>query len=183
MYDRNRTLVIAGLLLVAVLMLSACVQQAAVPAAPTVAPAPEAKPTEAAAPAAPTVAPAPEAKPTEAAVPAAGQMQCPIVIGAAVHMTGGTAIYDMPPLEGARLAVKEINDAGGINGCEVKMIELDGKSDPAKVGDAAVVAVQQGAQVLIAPCDFDYGSPVAIVAQENGLVGISECASSPLYSS
>ena len=164
MYDRNRTLVIAGLLLVAVLMLSACAQQAAVPAAPT-------------------VAPAPEAKPTEAAVPAAGQMQCPIVIGAAVHMTGGTAIYDMPPLVGARLAVKEINDAGGINGCEVKMIELDGKSDPAKVGDAAVVAVQQGAQVLIAPCDFDYGSPVAIVAQENGLVGISECASSPLYSS
>ena len=154
MFGKSNKLSVMGLLLVVVMLVAAC--------AP--------KPTE-----------APTAEPTEA--PAAGKLECPIVVGAAVHMTGGTAIYDMPPIEGARLAIKEINEAGGVLGCEIQMLELDGKSDPAKVGDAAVVAVEQGAQVLIAPCDFDYGSPVSIVAQENGLVGISECASSPLYNS
>ena len=158
MFDKRNRLAFLALLLVAALVLAACGP----------------KPTE-----------APTAEPAESEAPAetSGDVECPIVVGAAVHMTGGTAIYDMPPLEGARLAVKEVNEAGGVLGCELKMIELDGKSDPAKVGDAAVVAVEQGAQVLIAPCDFDYGSPVSIVAQENGLVGISECASSPLYNS
>ena len=153
MFGNGRKMWVLVLAIVGVLSLSAC---APLPTAPAAAPAPES---------------------------AEGELDCPIMIGAAVHMTGGTAIYDMPPLEGARLAVKEINAAGGIRGCEVKMVELDGKSDPAKVGDAAVMAVQQGAQALIAPCDFDYGAPVSIVAQENGIVGISECASSPLYNS
>lgn len=130
----------------------------------------------------------PQEQPAETEAPvgggsAEGGVECPIVIAAAVHLTGGTAVYDTPPVEGARLAVKQINEQGGILGCDVQLLELDGKSDPAKAGDAAVVAVQQGADILIAPCDFDMGSPVGIVAQENGLVGISECASSPLYSS
>jgi branched-chain amino acid transport system substrate-binding protein len=119
---------------------------------------------------------------TIAASPAA-QVACPIVLGAAVHETGPIATYDFPPVEGERLAVKELNATGGLLGCQLQLLELDGQSDPSKVGDAAVVAVQQGAKVLIAPADFDYGSPVSKVAQQNGLVGISENACSPLYSS
>jgi branched-chain amino acid transport system substrate-binding protein len=120
---------------------------------------------------------------TATPVTSASGLKCPIVIAAAVHLTGGTAVYDTPPVEGARLAVKDINAKGGILGCQIQLLELDGKSDPAKAGDAAEVAVSQGAQILIAPCDFDMGSPVGIVAQKHGLVGVSECASSPLYSS
>jgi branched-chain amino acid transport system substrate-binding protein len=100
-----------------------------------------------------------------------------------VHLTGPVATYDAPPVQGAELAVKEINDKGGVLGCPLRLIKTDGKSDIAKVGDAAVAAVQEGAQILIAPCDFDYGAPVGQVAQAHGLVGISECASSPLYNS
>ncbi len=120
---------------------------------------------------------------TQAAQTPTSGIQCPITIGAAVHLTGPVATYDAPPVQGAELAVKEINDRGGVLGCELRLIKTDGKSDIAKVGDAAVAAVQEGAQVLIAPCDFDYGAPVSQVAQENGMVGISECASSPLYNS
>ncbi len=119
----------------------------------------------------------------QAAQTPTSQVACPITIGAAVHLTGPVATYDAPPVQGAELAVKEINDRGGVLGCDLRLIKTDGKSDIAKVGDAAVAAIQEGAQVLIAPCDFDYGAPVSQVAQENGIVGISECASSPLYNS
>ena len=122
-------------------------------------------------------------KKTQAAQTPTGTIACPITVGAAVHLTGPVATYDAPPVQGAELAVKEINERGGVLGCDFRLIKTDGKSDIARVGDAAVAAIQGGAQVLIAPCDFDYGAPVSQVAQENGMVGISECASSPLYNS
>jgi branched-chain amino acid transport system substrate-binding protein len=105
----------------------------------------------------------------------------PIVIGAAVHQTDWMAAYDLPPLEGARLAVEQINAAGGVLGRPLEIIDGDGRTDPATVGNVAIELIDAGAEVLIAPCDFDYGAPVSQAAQEAGLVGISTCASSPLY--
>jgi branched-chain amino acid transport system substrate-binding protein len=135
---------------------------------------------------APQPAEAPTEVPTEAPTEPAeteGGIECPIRIAVAAHLTGPTAIYDVPPLEGHRTAVQEINEAGGIAGCQIELLELDGKSDPAKVGDAAQLGVEQGADIIIPSCDFDYGAPAAVVAQENGLVGVSQCASGPKYNS
>jgi branched-chain amino acid transport system substrate-binding protein len=105
----------------------------------------------------------------------------PIIIGAAVNLTGWMAAYDVPPLEGAKLAVKKINESGGVLGRQLQIIELDGKTDPATLGNAARDVISKGADVLVTPCDFDYGAPAGQAAQEAGLVGISFCASSPLY--
>lgn len=107
----------------------------------------------------------------------------PIVIGAAVHQSGWMAAYDLPPLEGARLAVAQINAAGGVLGRPLELIDGDGQTDPATVGNVAIELIEAGAEVLIAPCDFDYGAPVSQAAQEAGIVGVSTCASSPLYGS
>lgn len=107
----------------------------------------------------------------------------PIVIGAPVHLTGWMAAYDTPPLEGAKLAVKVLNESGGVLGRQLEIIEIDGRTDPATVGNAAIEVIDRGADVLVAPCDFDYGAPVGQAAQAAGLVGISFCASSPLYGS
>lgn len=107
----------------------------------------------------------------------------PIIIGAPLNLTGWMAAYDGPPLEGAKLAVKEINAAGGVLGRQLEIIERDGKTDPATVGNAAREVIQAGAEVLITPCDFDYGAPAGQAAQEAGLAGVSLCASSPLYGS
>lgn len=107
----------------------------------------------------------------------------PIVIGAPVNLTGWMAAYDTPPLDGAKLAVKKINEAGGVLGRPLKIIEVDGKTDPATVGNAALEVIQDGAEVIVAPCDFDYGAPASQAAQEAGIVGVSFCASSPLYGS
>ena len=111
------------------------------------------------------------------------QDEGPIIIGAPLNLTGWMAAYDVPPLEGAKLAVAKINEAGGVLGRELQLIERDGKTDPPTVGNAAREVIQEGAVVLITPCDFDYGAPAGQAAQEAGLVGISLCASSPLYGS
>ncbi|MEZ4498825.1 MAG: ABC transporter substrate-binding protein [Thermomicrobiales bacterium] len=65
----------------------------------------------------------------------------------------------------------------------MQIIELDGKTDPATVGNVARELIDQGAEIILAPCDFDYGAPASQAAQEAGLVGISFCASSPLFGS
>ena len=118
--------------------------------------------------------------PEEAAAPAE---QEPIIIGAVFDRTGWMAAYDDPPRSAAFLAVKVLNERGGILGRPVELIEIDGKTDPALVGTAARQLIEQGAQIIIAPCDFDIGAPASQAAQEAGMVGTSTCASSPLYGS
>src|SRR5690606_17824609 len=106
-----------------------------------------------------------------------------IIFGGALCLTGVQAPLDTPGFRGAQVAVKELNDNGGILGRQVEFINVDGKSDPVVVGNAAVELIDAGADVILAPCDFDFGGPASREAQEAGLVGISLCASDPLYSS
>lgn len=106
-----------------------------------------------------------------------------IVIGGALSLTGVQAPLDEPGLRGAEVAVKALNDAGGVLGKQVKFINIDGKSDPVTVGNVAIELLDQGAELIVAPCDFDFGGPASREAQSAGKVGISTCASDPLYSS
>lgn len=106
-----------------------------------------------------------------------------IVFGGALCLTGVQAPLDTPSFRGAQVAIKALNDAGGVLGKPVEFINVDGKSDPVTVGTAAVELIDQGVDAIVAPCDFDFGGPASREAQEAGLVGISTCASDPLYSS
>jgi len=107
----------------------------------------------------------------------------PIIIGAALCQTGIQAPLDEPALRGAQLAVDVLNEKGGVLGRPVKLVAMDGKSDPVTVGNVAKQLIDQGAVAIIAPSDFDFGGPASREAQNAGLVGISPCASSPLYGS
>jgi branched-chain amino acid transport system substrate-binding protein len=106
-----------------------------------------------------------------------------IKIGAALCLTGIQAPLDEPALRGAQLAVDVINEQGGVLGRQLELINLDGASDPVTVGNVAVQLIDQGAEAIIAPSDFDFGGPASREAQEAGLVGISPAASSPFYGS
>jgi branched-chain amino acid transport system substrate-binding protein len=131
-----------------------------------------------------TPAPAPTPEPEEPApAPEAVEEEGPITIGAVFNATGWMAAYDQPPRSAAMLAIDDINAQGGVLGRELELIELDGKTDPATVGNAARQLIEQGADVIIAPCDFDIGAPASQAAQEAGMVGVSSCATSPLYGS
>ncbi len=106
-----------------------------------------------------------------------------ILIGSALCQTGIQAPLDEPALRGAQLAVDDLNAKGGILGKQVELVNMDGKSDPVTVGNVAKQMIQKGAVALIAPSDFDFGGPASREAQSAGIVGISPCASSPLYGS
>ena len=51
-----------------------------------------------------------------------------IVIGANFELTGNHAQYGANATNGLKLAIKEANDAGGINGKKIKIVEADAKS-------------------------------------------------------
>lgn len=106
-----------------------------------------------------------------------------IVIGSALCQTGIQAPLDEPALRGAQLAVDVLNENGGVLGKQVELVAMDGKSDPVTVGNVAKQLIDEGAAAIIAPSDFDFGGPASQAAQDAGIVGISPCASSPLYGS
>jgi len=53
-----------------------------------------------------------------------------IKIGAVFDVTGADAALDGSALNGAKLAVKELNTAGGVLGQQIELISYDGKTDP-----------------------------------------------------
>ena len=106
-----------------------------------------------------------------------------LIIGGALSLTGVQAPLDEPGFRGAQVAVDYLNANGGLLGKEVKFVNIDGKSDPVTVGNVAVQLIDSGAELIVAPCDFDFGGPASREAQKAGIVGISTCASDPLYSS
>ncbi len=116
-------------------------------------------------------------------MPASGSAGGKIVIGAALCQTGIQAPLDEPALRGAQLAVDVLNEKGGVLGKKLELISMDGKSDPVTVGNDAKQMIDKGAAAIIAPSDFDFGGPASREAQKAGIVGISPCASSPLYGS
>jgi branched-chain amino acid transport system substrate-binding protein len=102
----------------------------------------------------------------------------PITIGFVIGKTGVLESYDVPAATAAKYAIADINKAGGVDGRQIKTIEADMKSKPELAGTAATDVISKGADILVTPCDFDLGSPAAIVAQKEGKIGISTCAAS-----
>lgn len=138
-------------------------------------------------PAGETTAP-PAEEPAETAAPAeTGEADAggepsgePIVLGFAIAETGLMNFFDGPVLNGAQLAVADINAAGGVLGRPLEIITVDHKSDFAQIEPAALEVIEQGADVVFPSCDYDFGGPAARVAGQNGLVAIA-CAGSPLF--
>ena len=61
-----------------------------------------------------------------------------LTIGTATAQTGGLAYADVPTMQGMKLAIDEINAAGGIDGAtKIALLEKDVRSDPAQTSIAA----------------------------------------------
>jgi branched-chain amino acid transport system substrate-binding protein len=60
-----------------------------------------------------------------------------IRIGWVAPLTGSVAADGQQMLNGANLAAKEINSAGGINGKQIELVPQDDKSDPKEAADIA----------------------------------------------
>ena len=101
-------------------------------------------------------------------------------IGAATAQTGGLAPYDAPVMEGVRIAVDEINAAGGIAGTtKIELIERDIRSDAAQTAIKVRELVDEEVSLIVLPCDADPSLAAASIVDEARIPAISTCASSP----
>jgi branched-chain amino acid transport system substrate-binding protein len=95
--------------------------------------------------------------------------------------TGTFSQYDVPALNFFKLKMADINAAGGIDGRKLELIQSDTRSEPAQAKVAAQEVLSKGADVVLAVCDFDFGAPAGIAAEQAGKVSISPCTQSPKW--
>jgi branched-chain amino acid transport system substrate-binding protein len=116
------------------------------------------------------------------ALPALAQKACPAEIGIGViaPVTGSKAEQGQQFTEGAKVAVDEINAAGGINGSKLQLQALDDQGQP----NEAVAAAQRLASdsdvfAVIGPSSTASSSAAIPVLKRAKLVAISPSASTP----
>ena len=103
-----------------------------------------------------------------------------LTIGLATAQTGGLASYDTPVIDGLKIAVDQLNAAGGIMGTiKIKLIEKDVRSDAAQTSIAVQELVDEKVSVIILPCDADPALAAAGIVADAQIPAISTCASSP----
>jgi branched-chain amino acid transport system substrate-binding protein len=104
-----------------------------------------------------------------------------ILVGAATSFSGWMAAFDVSPTHAAEIAIQDINAAGGVNGKKVKLVRIDTKTDQAQTARAAQDLVKQGVKMMMIACDFDQGSPAALVAQSAKTIAMSSCGADIKY--
>jgi branched-chain amino acid transport system substrate-binding protein len=103
-----------------------------------------------------------------------------IKIGMLYNMTGAQASLDAPSANGAKLAAKELNAAGGVLGKKIELVAFDGKTDAATIGNAATQLAQTDKVVaMFGFSDSDMTMAAAPIAAKAGVVFVTSGATSP----
>lgn len=101
-----------------------------------------------------------------------------IVVGFATAETGFMQGYDKPAQDAAMIRIKEINEAGGLLGKQIEVVNADTKTDMAEGAKAGLSVVDAGADLVVVSCDYDFGAPAALAAESSGLISFFLCAES-----
>ena len=103
-----------------------------------------------------------------------------IKVGANIEMTGNQANYGKAGLEGLKLAIKEANDAGGINGKQITLVEADTKSEAAEAVNAATKLISDDqVKVIVGPAVTANVIAESQVATDNKVPVIGFAATNP----
>ncbi|MGY4238317.1 branched-chain amino acid transport system substrate-binding protein [Bradyrhizobium sp. USDA 4449] len=102
-----------------------------------------------------------------------------ITIGLAVAESGFMLAYDGDGTNAVKLWVDDRNAKGGLLGKKLRIVSADTKSDRAQGARAGQSVIDQGAQIVVVSCDYDFGAPAAAAAQRAGLVSMFLCAEDP----
>ena len=92
-----------------------------------------------------------------------------IKIGGLAPLTGDVAIYGVTTSNGVKLAIKEINEAGGILGKQVEYVVYDEKGDPTEAVTAYNRLIDEGIVALIGDVTSKPTLAVAEVAKNDGI--------------
>lgn len=103
-----------------------------------------------------------------------------IKIGGIFNITGDQASLDAPEQQGFELAVKQINEAGGINGRKIEAVYYDGQTDQTVCANNAKKLIDNNGVLAIAGLsDSDYAYAAGAVAQEAGVPIVFSGATTP----
>ncbi len=106
----------------------------------------------------------------------------PVVFGAIYNETGEYASYGITSTRGARLAVSQANQSGGVLNRTLELVVIDGKSTGPSVAAAAtsILAEHPTISALMGLSETDMVLAAAPVAKANNRVFLTSGATSPL---
>lgn len=111
---------------------------------------------------------------------ASGAMaQDTIKFGALYNLTGGMSSLDGPSLAGARLAVKQINAAGGLLGQQIEIVAPDGQTDQQQTAINAQRVLSDGIVAGFGQSDTTFVMAGAPLFQEAGIPFLTSGATHP----
>src|SRR5882724_2507862 len=103
-----------------------------------------------------------------------------IKIGAPFNVTGALSSVDAPALNGAKVKVKEINDAGGVLGKKLELVIYDTKTDPTVIAATASQLINQDkVPVAVGFTDSDSALALGPIFQTAGVAFVTPGATSP----
>ena len=103
-----------------------------------------------------------------------------IKVGANFEMTGNVANYGSATLDGLKLAIDEINDAGGVDGKKITLVTADNKSEASEAVNAATKLISDDkVSVLVGPAVTANVIAESQVATDNKVPIIAPDATSP----
>jgi branched-chain amino acid transport system substrate-binding protein len=103
-----------------------------------------------------------------------------IKIGAPFNVTGALSSVDAPALNGAKVKVKEINDAGGVLGKKLELVVYDTKTDPTVIAATASQLINQNkVTVALGFTDSDSALALGPIFQTASVPFVTPGATSP----
>jgi branched-chain amino acid transport system substrate-binding protein len=100
----------------------------------------------------------------------------PIIIGAAVDLSQNMAPFNTPANQAAEIMVDRINAAGGVlGGRQLELRTLDATVEPDVVKATAIDLIDQGAEILLVTCDFDFAFPAIQEAIAANILVVAPC--------
>jgi branched-chain amino acid transport system substrate-binding protein len=99
-----------------------------------------------------------------------------LVVGFATAQSGWMEAYDEPAKRAALIRIDEINSNGGLLGKKIRVIDADTKTDRAQSAKAGLQVLDQGADLVVVSCDYDFGAPAALAAEKAGKISFFLCA-------
>ena len=93
-----------------------------------------------------------------------------IKIGVNMELTGAVAAYGKSEQNGIKLAVDEINKAGGVDGKKIELVTKDNKSENAEASTSSTnLAIQSNVNAIVGPSTSGAVAAASLVSQKTGV--------------
>lgn len=97
-----------------------------------------------------------------------------IKVGVNMELTGGAASYGQSSYNGIKMAVEEVNAAGGVNGKKIELVVYDTKTEVSEANSgAAKLITENKVKALLGPATSGAGISAQQVATDNKIPMIS----------